>query len=1328
MQFDDDCCSCMMALRTFALGFILIILLCSSLASSGSDSGCVANYTSSEFCVTPEISTPCNTAGIQYPCLTLNDYVHDTKQFFLNDSTFYFSPGNHHLNVGLNLTGVHNVSFLGYGAGGVTLIVDQLTPFMWRGCKDIEITNITFSMGVNFGNILAFHNHSSVVLSNVTILGNGHAGCSSIISEHSEVKIVNSNFIGINGYLGAALSAFESNITIGRGSIFINNTALAGGAIYLYSSLAFFVGTNTFLRNTASLIYHKENDLICKKYFNTPRTGTGGAVYCFNSSLESIECSVKSEVKSYCSLMNQNSRSIAFDADNNSIDHCEYAVNSSRRGGDPSCFCGVNYSSSACVTQPVVIFHQNRAHDLGGALLLFNTSLSFCGKFRLESNSASVYGGAIYLISANLSFQSICTVFYLNTAKFGGGSIYSVISYLQLQGNIRFYNNSADLGGALRLDFSSFQYFLSAVSVRNETSKYLCGHLCLVNNAANSGGAIYMFTSNISFSISCGSVSASTSSKKGASYDDVIHYDNCMSTVLRFSTVIFRNNEAKFNGGSIFSRSSHLYFMGTVLFEDNIADYGGAMYLCKTSQLILKQLLSVVFTENIAHEKGGAILLQKSYSECFFTIDASAPKSISLEFANNSASAFGGVLYLMQVDSCERSSYNTLDSCKVKIGQNYTNWSAVFRRISTITSQDHVGNMSADVEYIRFCSDPLKGDSRYKNMTLYPGQQFNVTLVAIGPAQLFVETEITRKVIDVDIRLRRELPRTAVNTTCTNVFYRLFATKAPKIAKIQLYHDNSCNSHVDSVYLNVTIQPCPFGFELSTKEQKCICDKRLQTVTDKCIIDKLAFNRNGNTFWISKINDSAALLLYRFGCPFGYCKDKPVSITLNDSDVQCYGNRSGVLCGQCREMYSLALGSLHCLKCTSKSYIALILPFASTGVVLVILIFLLHLTVDVGTLNGLTFYVNIIQANRQTFFPSGTVNLFTVFIAWMNLDFGIESCFLVGMDIYVYSWLQFVFPFYIWCLIAAIIVVCHYSKKASKRLGQNPVTVLATLLFVSYGKILNAIVTPLSMSQINVLSDESSSVRHVWLYDGSIEFFKTPKHIVLGLFAGVTLIILFFPYTFILLFGHWLLVFSDKWCMSWLNKIKPFMDAHYAPYRQKARYWIGLSLLARLSLLLTVAMNAVGSDSVNILVISSITAGLLAIKRRVYENNYNDLLESSFILNLCVLSIVTFYLKEENIQEQHQVAVSNTSIGISFVTFLGILLFHSYLPLKSTHLWKNIVIPTISKSPLLCKMFRIAPVKNEEAYADHKSVDLDLGPPVSSSVVELREPLLEADL
>ena len=85
------------------------------------------------------------------------------------------------------------------------------------------------------------------------------------------------------------------------------------------------------------------------------------------------------------------------------------------------------------------------------------------------------------------------------------------------------------------------------------------------------------------------------------------------------------------------------------------------------------------------------------------------------------------------------------------------------------------------------------------------------------------------------------------------------------------------------------------------------------------------------------------------------------------------------------------------------------------------------------------------------------------------------------------------------------------------------------------------------------------------------------------------------------------------------------MDAYHALYRKHTRYWTGLLLLSRLGLYLTFAINANGSESINILAVSSITVALLAIKLRVYEDLYKDLLESSFILNLGIFSVPTFY-------------------------------------------------------------------------------------------------------
>ena len=390
------------------------------------------------------------------------------------------------------------------------------------------------------------------------------------------------------------------------------------------------------------------------------------------------------------------------------------------------------------------------------------------------------------------------------------------------------------------------------------------------------------------------------------------------------------------------------------------------------------------------------------------------------------------------------------------------------------------------------------------------------------------------------------------------------------------------------------------------------------------------------------------------------CRD----IRLDDPDAQCSSGRRGILCGTCRQNYSLAFGSLHCIHC-SDAYLTLVIPFALAGVALVVILFLLRLTVAAGTLNGLIFYANIVQGNYQAFFPRGTINAFTVFIAWLNLDFGIESCFYDGMDIYAYSWLQFLFPLYLWGLITIIILACHYSQRVSKIFGHNPIAVLDTVLLMSYSKILQAIIVPLSPASLIRFPNGSTEI--VWLYDASRPYFREPSHIVLGLFAIFALLFLFLPYTFLLLCGHWLHGKSNWHILSWTNKIKPFLDAYHAPYRKNKRHWIGLLLLTRCVIFVTFAFNAVGDYDVNLLIVCSVVAGLSIIKGRVYEKFYNDFLESSFVLNLCIFSVVTFYVLEEVPAESRpkiQYILCGISVGMAFVFFVGIIVFHAYQQLK----------------------------------------------------------------
>ena len=118
-----------------------------------------------------------------------------------------------------------------------------------------------------------------------------------------------------------------------------------------------------------------------------------------------------------------------------------------------------------------------------------------------------------------------------------------------------------------------------------------------------------------------------------------------------------------------------------------------------------------------------------------------------------------------------------------------------------------------------------------------------------------------------------------------------------------------------------------------------------------------------------------------------------------------------------------------------------------------------------------------------------------------------------------------------------MILVSHYSPQFANMLGSNPVPVLATLILVSYAKVLGTLITlvyPVNYS------------RKVWLHNANVDYFSG-KHIPLFLVA-ILVFFLFLPYTFLLLFGQWLQAISHLRLFSWVNNAKliSFIDSYHA--------------------------------------------------------------------------------------------------------------------------------------------------------------------------------------
>ena len=387
------------------------------------------------------------------------------------------------------------------------------------------------------------------------------------------------------------------------------------------------------------------------------------------------------------------------------------------------------------------------------------------------------------------------------------------------------------------------------------------------------------------------------------------------------------------------------------------------------------------------------------------------------------------------------------------------------------------------------------------------------------------------------------------------------------------------SSKFSRTVVDMNIEPCHQGFE--ELDDRCGCDERLSNrfIDIVCDVDTDTILTKESNIWLRY--DEHYLKVHG-NCPLDYCLATSDNISLENPDERCANNRSGVICGSCQKNYSIGLGGSKCLQCAYNYPLIWLIPvFAVAGVALVALLLVCNMTISHGTLNGLIFYANVVSITRLTSLQSCSIHpILSVFIAWLNLDFGVETCFYSGMDTYQKTWLQFAFPLYIWLLVGAIILVSHYSFTAVKVFGRNSIAVLATLFLLSYSKILKTIITALNFTQVfqgsaNDTSDQLAPY-NVWMYDGNIEYMKG-KHVPLFVVALVLLIFLFLPYTLLLMFGQCIRsIPTQRTCaLMFLNSAAfvSFMDAYHAPYNNRHRYWTGLMLLSRCVLFLVFALN-----------------------------------------------------------------------------------------------------------------------------------------------------------
>ena len=748
------------------------------------------------------------------------------------------------------------------------------------------------------------------------------------------------------------------------------------------------------------------------------------------------------------------------------------------------------------------------------------------------------------------------------------------------------------------------------------------------------------------------------------------------------------------NGGlKLFN--TYAILTGEVEFINNSATKGGAIMMEANSYLLFRKPAHVLFMNNKA-VTGGAIysdivrgvqcviqFISPDSNDTVLNSSQLRTLDFNITFIDNRAEEDGDAIYAEPIFKCRWFSESVVQVPKDNITDVYNETLYHFKANGSTVR--HLDQLRTHPHRPCFCQEGnaskliLECSADITPISVPPGRSFPISIVPADkldkPVRSVVEAQLLEE-SDGSVYFNNSMTHFVTDLNgkkCSSQTFVLHSKTDNRTAgTIKL----SIPSRVgEFITTTVILEECPFGFQLNLQTGVCDCVDLFAANNIKCNIEDNSFTKPENTYWIGESRFECYTPACVVKCPSGYCnrtiKEVDLMSLFNDEycnrtstenntsvDNQCIGGRVGDLCGQCARGQSLQFGTTDCKRCTNY-WLFTILLYALAGVVLVVTLFLLKLTISDGLLGTVLFYAQLFSINIGLLVNTNETRFTTVFISLLNLELGFPLCFYDGMDQAAKHGLQFVFPIYIWLIVALITFASQYSDKLAKLVGSDCSKVFVSLIYFSYTKLQR---TATRVFVYATIGTNTNNTYYVWFYDGGEEYFHG-RHLALALVSIFFLLFILTPYMVSTLFSHLLLH------VSWISRyFKPLIDATLAPYKDRWRFWFGLRLLIiNLLILISVVVTSLSPDAVTYSHIVIITL-LLVFQTNIkpFKSKIVHYLELFFLINYVLFLIGCLFIfnvlkPPPSSQERYIISVEVIVLGTAFLVFVGTISCHVVL-------------------------------------------------------------------
>ena len=923
-------------------------------------------------------------------------------------------------------------------------------------------------------------------------------------------------------------------------------------------------------------------------------------------------------------------------------------------------------------------FSGNVANRGGGLTIDFrdnsaNTSVEIF-QSSLRDNMVTIYQGgggaligyAIYHFDESLRYNYIklsgCN-FNRNTAPNGNGgglafygshepNVPSSTNYIEIS-QCHFEGNVAQFGSAISIMKEYYELIPRGVLLT-----FIITNCSLISNNAIDNENISMF-GNYIYNSWLGAIAVTGFSIQFRSSNLI---SNHTSTALLLDNAIVE-----------------FYHNSSVTFSFNSGLKGGAMLLLQGSYIRLFPNVNITFYNNTAVKSGGAVFVEMispydflQSHICFFRNYNNSPPSnwsdVTIEFIDNSNPTVFA---------------STLHPCDKEYSQSNVSFLLLhpFHYYPNIT-QNTIATLPSQISVL------------HRTISESPGRTFSL------PVYLTDELNhiVTNSVLIVSCNSgRKQAPQVLSPYQYTSSLVQI-AGKPTETCSLELQTDDN---YQISTTITVHLSKCPPGYIFDGQVEQCVClHAKLSGNPVILLCDPLQFRAYVNpAYWVGFKTNNATVFAAS-PCPFGYCygsglfRDgilltQEANKTILDKQVCGTVSRTGMLCGQCIENYSVAMNSpeFSCRNCKHHRFgvIFFILSYIIPITVLFYLIMTYNIRVTSGLFGAFLFFAQIIGSeinfafnydinaatNGEFIFSKILFAIYSIF----NLEpfqYDAFSYCLFGnigtVDILAFKLFASLYPFGLIVVYSLLRCYCrsrclrHWLHRCrfTNRAVTSGLSAFLVLCFAKINVLAFAILKQVDVAYIDSEGRWKSQKTVVYL-QGSLEYFGSYHTAYAAGALTVLVVIITIPTALLLIhplilnllgnlgMGESRLMNCINRCLC-INKLRPMLDSFQGNYKNSMKFFAGLHFFLYRTLvfcaIIATPTSSIGNLQLILIILFLIILGVHIITSP-FRNQVDNVAHSIvYLLIIVLLGILYLYISDE---------------GFSFAIYLGTAL--SSLPL-----------------------------------------------------------------